>query len=292
MTTSHTSTPETAASPTRRSLRCAASVLQDGRSTRTELSTLLDEELVVLLDECGMENGPAWLPWAAEHGEGLDASRPTVRRLLLRQQRLVPEGMAAGLEEREAEIPESELVADPTTAGILVLRRSAVAVTTGVRTFALEDGLRELRCYFYHQSVGVSLEEVVTAEGSHRFAVLPTGSVAERLREIVDPQEVASEDGDLRELPAGTPPQEWGEEITAGTRHLTRIATTTTEAPLARDAQFHATADAVHVVEAAADESVIRIAAVSPDTLREMLAHLVTGPVDDHQVSTSRTPVS
>lgn len=281
MTTTHTTTPETPAEQTGRMLGCAASVLRDGRSTRTELSTLLDEELAVLLDECGLENGPAWMPWAEQNVDGLEASRPTVKRLLLRQQRLVPEGMAAALEEREAEGPESALVADPTTTGILVLRRSAASVTTGVRTFALEDGLRELRFYFYHQSTGVSLEEVVTAEGSHRFAVLPTSSVGERLREIVDPHEVASDDEELRELPGDTPPEEWGEEITAGTRHLTRVATTTQGAPIAREAQFHATGDAVHVVEAATEESVIRLAAVSPDTLREMLDHLVTGPDAD-----------
>lgn len=286
------STDRSAATP-RRSVRCAVSVMRDGTSARTELGSFLDEELSVLEDETGIGGAPAWMPWAERHPEEADAAAETVRRLLLHRRHLVPEGAAAELEDREPEGPEADLVADPTTTGTLLLRRSAAAVTTGLRTFAVEDGLREMRCYFYHQENAVSLEEIVTAEGAHRFAILPTSQVAERLQQIVDPQEVADQDGEMREIPSSTPPEDWGESIAEDTRYLTRLLTTAAAAPVLHGASFHATHDGVHVVEPddltdftaelapgapgpdADAQSLLRIARLSPRSLREVLDQLV-----------------
>ena len=267
--------------PTRRSVDAAASVLRDGSEERVELISLLDEELAVLLRETGVDAAPVWMPWAAENTDGLDAAVPTVRRILMRRRQLVPELLAAELEERDLELADDQLVADPTTAGVLVLRRSAVAVTTAIRTVALAEGPRELRCWFYHQSNGVTLEERVTAEGLHDFAVQPTAAMAERLAQLVDPDGVASEDSEAREVTAGTPPEEWGPGIADRPRHLTQAVMTTPQAAMARSASFHATDDAVHVaapdlsVEGPLESVPLQVAQVSPDSLRDVLAALI-----------------
>ena len=277
--------------PTRRSLGAAASVLRDGSKKRVELASLLDEELAVLLRETGMEPAPVWTPWADTNAERLDAASPTVRRLLMRRRQLVPELLAAELENREPELADDQLVADPTTAGILLLRRSAVAVTTAIRTVALSDGPRELRCWFYHQSNGITLEEKVTAEGLHDFAVQPTALMAERLALLIDPDAVASEDSETREVTAGTPPEHWGPGIADGTRRLTQIVTTTPEAAMARSASFHATDDAVHVAvpdlsaDGPLESSPLRVVQVSPESLREVLAAMI----DPEETSISDT---
>lgn len=277
--------------PTRRSVDAAASVLRDGSEERVELISLLDEELAVLLRETGVDAAPVWMPWADENTDGLDAAVPTVRRILMRRRQLVPELLAAELENREPELADDQLVADPTTAGILLLRRSAVAVTTAIRTVALSDGPRELRCWFYHQSNGITLEEKVTAEGLHDFAVQPTALMAERLALLIDPDAVASEDSETREVTAGTPPEHWGPGIADGTRRLTQIVTTTPEAAMARSASFHATDDAVHVAvpdlsaDGPLESSPLRVVQVSPESLREVLAAMI----DPEETSVSDT---
>lgn len=277
--------------PTRRSVDVAASVLRDGSEERVELISLLDEELAVLLRETGVDAAPVWMPWADENTDGLDAAVPTVRRILMRRRQLVPELLAAELENREPELADDQLVADPTTAGILLLRRSAVAVTTAIRTVALSDGPRELRCWFYHQSNGITLEEKVTAEGLHDFAVQPTALMAERLALLIDPDAVASEDSETREVTAGTPPEHWGPGIADGTRRLTQIVTTTPEAAMARSASFHATDDAVHVAvpdlsaDGPLESSPLRVVQVSPESLREVLAAMI----DPEETSVSDT---
>ena len=282
MTIPHMSTADD--SPhTRRSLSAAASVLREGTGERVELSSFLDEELAVLLQETGLPGPAIWMPWEEQNPGGVEAGAASVARILRRRRHLVPEALAAELEDREPEIAEEALVTDPTTAGTLVLRRSAVAVTTARRTISVSGEPRELRCYFYHQSVGVTLEEKVTAEGLHSFAVLPTAEVGERLTMLVDPQGVASSDSEMREIPAGTPPEEWGEGIAEGTRHLTQVVTASADSATARSAAFHATDAAVHVavadaVTAAPDGSTaLRIAQVGPESLQDVLDQIVGG---------------
>lgn len=267
------------AAPTR-AFRCAASLLRDGAERRAELTTLLDEELAVLGDETGAEQSPAWMPWAAGNGEVLEASRPVLRRLLLHRRLLVPESLAAELEERDPEGDPGQLVAAPVAAGVLLLRRSATSVTTGVRTFMVEGGPRELRWYLYHQAGGVSLEEVVTAEGRHAFAVLPTARAGERLAELVDPRGAATEDGEVLTLPADAAPDTWGHGIVEGTLHLSRLVTTTADAVEADALTVSVTEDGVHLVERGQDgeEEVMRIADVSASSLVGILDRLVLGP--------------
>lgn len=269
------------ADPTRRSLSAAASVLRDGVSGRVELDSFLDEELAVLLRETGLPGSDVWMPWTQQHPESLEAGAASVRRILMHRRHLVPEALAAELEERESEIADESLVADPTTAGTLLLRRSAIAVTTALRRISVDGELRELRVYLYHQSVGVTLEETVTAEGLHSFAVLPTSSAGARLARVVDPQEVASTDSEIREIAVGAPAADWGEEIAEGTRHLTQVVISTPEDPTARSASFHATDHGVHVTvtdpgdaEEEGSEA-LQVVEVAPDSLIEVLDEIV-----------------
>jgi len=260
-----------------RTLRCAASILRDGAAGRTPLIDLLDEELDALIEETGAVRAPVWAPWSDDHDELLRVARPVVRRSLLHRRLLVPEALAAELEDREPEIDPQHLVSAPAVAGILLLRRSAQSVSTGVRTFMVEGGTRELRWVHFHQSGGTSLEELVTAEGEHSFSVLPTSSVGERLAELVDPRSVAAEDGAVRCLPADSPPEDWGGSIAEGTTHLSRLVATTPDAAEARAVTVSVTGEGVHLVEGATEDGqeILRIAEVSADSLSRILSGLV-----------------
>lgn len=274
-------TPDPEGFRTRRSLSAAASVLRDGARERVELGSFLDEELAVLIRETGLPDSEIWMPWTQQNPESLAAGAASVRRILMHRRHLVPEVLAAELENREPEIAAEALVADPTTAGTLLLRRSAVAVTTALRRISVDGELRELRQYFYHQGVGVTLEESVTAEGLHSFSVLPTAAVGTRLARVVDPQEVASTDSEIREIAVGASVEDWGEEIAEGTRHLTQVVTSTPEDPTARSASFHATDHGVHVAvpdpgdTAEGATATLQIVQVAPDSLIEVLDEIV-----------------
>ncbi|GAA1491087.1 hypothetical protein [Brachybacterium sacelli] len=268
----------------RRDLLSAASLLREGESTRTELLHLTDEELAVLTAETG--GGPTvWTPWAEEHADRVDSALPSVRRILIARNNLVPEGYAAPLEDREVEGDPARLVPEPRLAGILLLRRSAVQVTAIERSVSIEGTFHRSRRYYYHQSIGIALEEYVNPEGVHAFAVLPVASIGPLLAGLVDPHGVAHQDGEEERLALaadGSFPV--GEHILEDTRVFTRATSSGPGGRLLATVNLHATGDSFHMSEPVLDDDgqpeTLRTAQLSSQGLVETLMLLVSGEDD------------
>lgn len=268
----------------RRDLLSAASLLRQGESARTELLRLTDEELAVLTAET--DGGPTvWAPWSEEHADHLESALPSVRRILLARNNLVPEGYAAPLEDREVEGDPARLVPEPRLAGILLLRRSAEQVTVVERSVSIEETFHRSRRYYYHQSPGIALEEYVNPEGVHSFAVLPVPAIGPLLAELIDPHGVAHTDGEESLLPLaadGSFPV--GEHLLDDTRVFTRATASGPGGRLLATVNLHATSDSFHMSEPVLDDDgqpeALRTAELSSQGLLETLMLLVSSDDD------------
>lgn len=275
---------ESSAPTARRDLLSATSLLRQGESARTELLHLTDEELAILTAETG--GGPTvWTPWAEENAGHVESALPSVRRILLTRNNLVPEGYAAPLEDREVEGDPARLVPEPRLAGILLLRRSAEQVTVVERSVSIGGTFHRSRRYYYHQSPGIALEEYVNPEGVHAFAVLPVPSIGPLLAGLVDPHGVAHADGEEALLPLaadGSFPV--GEHLLDDTRVFTRATASGPGGRLLGTVNLHATSDSFHKSEPVLDDDgqpeALRTAELSSQGLVETLMLLVSGEDD------------
>ncbi len=186
--------------------------------------------------------------------------------------------------DREGRESEGELVTgsgDPAArpaqldrrlAGVLTLRRIPEAMVTTQRT--LDGGSTTLAHYVFPDS-GV-LEEYITVDGFHHFAVPALGAVAGRISRFVDPFEVADVDGE--------PVTVTLQEATAAfdvddTRSLSVLTAVVDGA--GRQATIAATSTAVQVLDngpigegrSPADE--VQLSAVSAETLLALIDVLI-----------------
>jgi hypothetical protein len=275
-----------AAEPTiaRRDLLSAGSVLSEGRTERSELIMLTDEELTVLGEVTSPGPG-VWMPWIESDPQRAEAGMESVRRILSARRTLVPEGFAAPLEDREVEGDPARLVPEPRVAGILLLRRSAHQVTEVDAMTTIAGETVRAKQYYYHQTGGIALEEAIDGGGNHAFAVLPLATLPEQLAEQADPYQVAGADGEVRELPFDADAT-LDEEVIADTRFLLRITTSSIGGEIRRSVNIHATSDAVHITETVMSEGgepqSLRVREVSTpslqDVLREIVASGAEGP--------------
>lgn len=186
--------------------------------------------------------------------------------------------------DREGREDEGELVTgsgDPAArpaqldrrlAGVLTLRRIPEAMVTTQRT--LNGGSTTLAHYIFPDS-GV-LEEYITVDGFHHFAVPALGAVAGRISRFVDPFEVADVDGE--------PVTVTLQEATAAfdvddTRSLSVLTAVVDGA--GRQATIAATSTAVQVLDngpigaGRSPEDEVQLSAVSAETLLALIDVLI-----------------
>lgn len=161
---------------------------------------------------------------------------------------------------------------DRRLAGVITLRRIPEAMVTTQRT--LDGGSTTLAHYFFPEA-GV-LEEYITVDGFHHFAVPALGAVPDRISRFVDPFEVADADGE----PVSMTLQEASATFDVDdTRSLSVITAVVDGA--GRQATVAATSTEVQVLdngpmgEAPSPEDEVQISAVSSETLLALIDVLI-----------------
>lgn len=265
---------------TERDMLGAMEVLSGASAEPTILLTLTDEEIMALDGASALELLGS--PYVSQDEVDAEASAAAALRSLVARAMVF-----TGSEGREEEGDVLSGPGDPALrpvqldrrlAGVIALRRIPEGMVTSQRTLA--GGTTTLAHYFY-PSGGV-LEEYVTIDGFHHFAVPELATVAERIRAFTDPFEVASEDGQPQALPL--------QEAVAAlenedTRALTVVTAVTDGA--SRRATVGATSQAVLVLDNGpldrepAPTETVQVSEVSSETLRTVLDVMLPREADD-----------
>ena len=243
----------------------------------TPVVTLSDEQIAAL---DGYERRQfVALPW-------LDA-QPEQRRVAAA---VALRGMIAGGQvltrtARHEEGPRWRAV--PEISGCLVLRRTAESFTTAERTVRTEAGPQVHRLHCYSHPGGV-LEEETTADGLHRFTVLPADEAAVRLAAFLDPAGLADPAADVASDAGGGGVHVRGSELPAhplaaqlaATRALTVLTRVRTADGTVQQLSAYATADGMLTMEAldpGAEDPRLEFRGVGPASLRALATVLVSG---------------
>lgn len=260
---------------TERDAAAALEILAQASADPREIAVLTDEEVLALGgNELNELAGTPFLDSSAAMDRAAAASiaaRSLIARGLVV---LDPEDRENEGEELSegSEVPARAAQLDRTLAGIMTLRAGPLAVVNLSRRVA--DQTTSVLVYAYPE--GGALEELVTADGYHRFSVPTPQALPERLARYVDQNGVAAaEDGETHE---GTVAELEGDSAIAqrlrDTRALTVLTSVTVEGAV--QLTFMATSDGVLVMDTpqeAQDRAVVR--EVGAATLREMLAAAV-----------------
>ncbi|MBB5833103.1 hypothetical protein [Brachybacterium aquaticum] len=270
---------------TERDMLGAMEVLSGASAEPTILLTLTDEEIMALDGASALELLGS--PYVSQDEVDAEASAAAALRSLVARAMVF-----TGTEGREEEGDVLSGPGDPAQrpvqldrrlAGVIALRRIPEGMVTSQRTLA--GGTTTLAHYFY-PSGGV-LEEYVTIDGFHHFAVPELATVAERIRAFTDPFEVASEDGQPQALPL--------QEAVAAlenedTRALTVVTAVTDGA--SRRATVGATSQAVLVLDNGpldrepAPTETVQVSEVSSEALRTVLDVMLPREADDEADAT------
>lgn len=235
---------------------------------------LTDEQLVALEGHARRQHTAT--PWIREHSEQRTLLAGSALRGLL----------ADGRVRRVREDATGRVLwqAEPQLAACLVLRRTAPRFTTAERTRETTAGVEVDRVHHYAHAGGV-LEEEVTAEGMHRFTVLRTEQVPERLLRLWDPEGVAGPTGDAVVLRISALDSSPLAAALAGTRAMTLVTVAAAAEDAVHQASLYATGQEVLVMEVldpAADDPHLEFRRVDAVDLRALAAVLVGGgPADD-----------
>lgn len=270
---------------TERDMLGAMEVLSGASAEPTILLTLTDEEIMALDGASALELLGS--PYVSQDEVDAEASAAAALRSLVARAMVF-----TGTEGREEEGDVLSGPGDPAQrpvqldrrlAGVIALRRIPEGMVTSQRTLA--GGTTTLAHYFY-PSGGV-LEEYVTIDGFHHFAVPELAAVAERIRAFTDPFEVAGEDGEPQALPLQ-------EAVTAleneDTRALTVVTAVTDGA--SRRATVGATSQAVLVLDNGpldrepAPTETVQVSEVSSEALRTVLDVMLPREADDEADAT------
>lgn len=159
---------------------------------------------------------------------------------------------------------------DRRLAGLLTLRRIPEAMVTTART--LDGGSTTLAHYFFPEA-GV-LEEYITVDGFHHFAIPDLGAVPARVHRFVDPFEVADQDGP----PQSVAPQDAGQTFDVADTRALSVLTAVADGE-GRQATFFATSDRLRVMDNGplGEESPasVQISDVSADTLLSVISVMI-----------------
>lgn len=251
--------------------------------------TLSDEQIAAL---DGYERRQfVVLPWLDAHPE----QRRVAAAVALRG--MIAGGQVLTRTARHEEGPRWRAV--PEISGCLVLRRTAEAFTTAERTVRTEAGPQVHRLHCYSHPGGV-LEEETTADGLHRFTVLPADEAAARLAAFLDPAGLAdptadadpgaarSADPAADPVAAGGSVHVRGSELPAHplaaqlaeTRALTVLTRVRTADGTVQQVSAYATADGMLTMEAldpGVEDPRLEFRRVGPTSLRVLATVLVSG---------------
>lgn len=174
-----------------RDVACAVAVLEAADEGPTGIGIFTDEDLLAL-DGLSQEQVVP-LPWMTENEDSVSteiAASVALRSLIARRLVIPAELLADSFEQIEGNARRMYAV-DPVQ-GILTLRRSTEALSTFQRV--VEGGVHTIVHYLFDE--GRALEEEITADGYHHFAVMPVAAVPERLLVLIDQDDVAGADGE------------------------------------------------------------------------------------------------
>ncbi|MFL0457837.1 hypothetical protein ACH0CV_10895 [Brachybacterium paraconglomeratum] len=277
---SETAPPTTEPTLTERDMLGAMEVLSTTSDEAAVLVVLTDEEIMALDGASSLELlGSPYLSQEAIETESAAAS--ALRSLVARG--LVRPGSEGREEEGEVVTGSGDPARRPVQldrrlAGVIALRRIPEAMVTAQRTLA--GGTTTLAHYFFPRE-GV-LEEYVTIDGFHHFAVPALPSVAERLRAFVDPFEAAGEDGE----PVAMSLQDAVASLEGEDTRSLSVVTTIAEGQ-GRRATVSADSGSVRVLDngpleqEAEPTDEVHVSAVSSERLREVLDLMLPREVED-----------
>lgn len=208
----------------------------------------LSDEQIAALDGYERRQFVA-LPWLDAHPE----QRRVAAAVALRG--MIAGGQVLTRTARHEEGPRWRAV--PEISGCLVLRRTAESFTTAERTVRTEAGPQVHRLHCYSHPGGV-LEEETTADGLHRFTVLPADEAAVRLAAFLDPAGLADPAADVASDAGGGGVHVRGSELPAhplaaqlaATRALTVLTRVRTADGTVQQLSAYATADGMLTMEA------------------------------------------
>ena len=238
----------------------------------------LSDEQIAALDGYERRQFVA-LPWLDAHPE----QRRVAAAVALRG--MIAGGQVLTRTARHEEGPRWRAV--PEISGCLVLRRTAESFTTAERTVRTEAGPQVHRLHCYSHPGGV-LEEETTADGLHRFTVLPADEAAVRLAAFLDPAGLADPAADVASDAGGGGVHVRGSELPAhplaaqlaATRALTVLTRVRTADGTVQQLSAYATADGMLTMEAldpGAEDPRLEFRGVGPASLRALATVLVSG---------------
>lgn len=263
-----------------RAVRCAATTLAAGEDEPWKVGAFTDEELHALdgLSADQMVPMPWWQDRLPTDDGAQDLAASVALRGLIARGLVIPAELLAESIEDLGDDPQ-RLYAVDAVEGMLTLRRAFTQVTILQRQ--VSEQLHTIVLYSYGDSSPL-VEEEITADGFHHFAVLPRETAVDHVVFLVDQDGAAATDGDpVTVATSEISRQPELDRTLSDTRALT-VATTIAGTDSTEQITFYATSDAVLASVPAAEtdhadgaEPTIEIAQISSSTLREFARELL-----------------